>query len=188
MHLLRHTLVGLRAMVVLTVVLGIAYPLLVTGIAQVAMPHQANGSVIEVGGHQTSTLLAQQFEGPQWLHPRPSKAGDHGYDGLASAGSNLGPNSAELRAEVLQRKEAIAQENHTESVPSEAVTASASGLDPHISPAYADLQVARIARARGIGEDRVRDAIRAGTQGPTLGFLGEARVNVVIVNSVLPRN
>ncbi|GAB3622498.1 potassium-transporting ATPase subunit KdpC [Mariniluteicoccus endophyticus] len=187
MNLLRQTVAGLRAMVALTLVLGVVYPIVVAVIANVTMHDRATGSVITVGGRSASTLIGQRFEGDQWLQPRPSAAGDGGYDGLASAGSNLGPNSTELRGQVAQRRAEIFRRDGAESIPADAVTASSSGLDPHISPEYAELQVARIARVRHLDEGQVRAIVARHTEGRMLGFLGEPRVNVVKVNADLAR-
>ncbi|NNG20601.1 K(+)-transporting ATPase subunit C [Naumannella sp. ID2617S] len=194
-QLFRQLLPGVRAVALFTILLGVAYPLLVTGVAQLVFPSQANGSVIEVGGRQASTHLAQRFEGPQWLQPRPSQArnssdpDDPGWNGLYSGASNLGPNSSDLLAQVQQRRVEIAAANgvRPDQVPADALTASASGLDADISPAYAELQVNRIAAARGVPADTVRTAVLAGTRQRPLGFLGEPTVNVVEVNAALAR-
>lgn len=194
-QLIRQFLPGLRAVLVFTVLLGVAYPLLMTGIAQVVFPNQANGSVQTVDGRSASTVLGQQFTGAEWLQPRPSEAkdadnpDDPGYNGLASAASNLGPNNPELVAEIEKRRAEVASANgvRPSDVPADAVTASSSGLDPDISPAYAELQVNRIATARGIPAATVRAAIAEGSHGRMLGFLGEPRVNVSEVNLALAR-
>lgn len=189
----RQFIVGLRAMLVLTVVLGIIYPLLVTLIAQVALPWQANGSLVSVRGGEASVLIAQDFTGEEWLQPRPSVAltddGSSAWNPMASGGSNLGPNSEELARHITERRQRFAALNGVspDQVPVDAVTASSSGLDPDISPANAELQVDRIARARGIDPEVVRRAIADATRGRTLGFLGEDRVNVVEVNAALSR-
>lgn len=184
---MRQFVAGLRAMIVFTVVLGLAYPVLVWGIAQLVAPRPANGSLVEVNGRPVaSTLIGQNFSDPKWLHPRPSAAGD-GYDASASSGSNLGPNSDKLTEQITTRRADIARADGVpeSAVPPDAVTASSSGLDPHISPAYAAIQVNRIAAARGIPADRVRQVIAAHTHGRILGFLGEPAVNVVEVNLAL---
>lgn len=184
MPTIRQLLPGLRALLVLTVILGLAYPLLVWAVGQVAFRDQATGSLIERNGQVVgSSLIGQNFEGAQWFHSRPSAAGD-GYDGLASAGSNLGPTNPELLKSVQERKAAIAKEDGIpeSAVPADAVTASGSGLDPDISPEYAAIQVDRVARARGLGADEVSRLVAEQTSGRVLGFMGEPRVNVLELN------
>jgi len=174
---------------VLTVVLGVLYPLAVTGVAQLVMPWQANGSIITVDGRPVaSDHLGQAFTDNRWLWGRPSAAGD-GYDGAASGGTNLGPNSPTLVELIAQRRAELATVNGVteDQVPADAVTASASGLDPDISPAYAAIQVQRIAAARGISADQVRGAIAEGTHGRMFGFLGNPVVNIIEVNLALAR-
>lgn len=181
----RQLLAGLRMLLVMTVVVGGVFPLVIWGVGQVAFSAQANGSQIEQGGRVVgSELLAQRFDGAQWFHPRPS-AGE--YDTLASGGSNLGPNSEELVALVAKRRAKVAAEDGVDpaAVPADAVTASFSGLDPHISPAYARQQVERVARARGLAPERVRALVGAHTEGRQLGYLGEERANVVKLNVAL---
>lgn len=169
-----------------TALLGLAYPLAITGIAQAAMPDQANGSLIRQGGKVVgSALIGQNFAAPQYLAPRPSAAGSDGYDAAASSGSNLGPLNPDLIKRVGEGAAAVRASTGQEVVPADAVTTSGSGLDPHISRAYADLQVARIARSRGAEPAQVRAIIAAHTQGPDLGFLGRARVNVLETNLAL---
>nr|WP_216094558.1 potassium-transporting ATPase subunit KdpC [Jiangella alba] len=185
--LLRQSWAGLRVLVLFTVILGVAYPLAVTGVAQVAFGDQAGGSQVTHDGEVVgSSLIGQPFDGEQWFHPRPSAAGD-GYDTLASGGSNLGPESAELLATVEERRAAVAEENGVDpaDVPPDAVTASGSGLDPHISPAYAEIQVDRVAEARGLDPAEVRELVDDHTQGRVLGFLGGERVNVLELNLAL---
>jgi len=174
----RHTLTALRAMVVLTVVLGIAYPLAVLGIGQAAFPAQANGSLLEVDGRPVgSALIGQQFEGDEWFQSRPSATD---YDGGASSGSNYGPDNADLLAAVDERRAALGAD-----APADALTASGSGLDPHISPEHALLQVPRVAQARGLDEARVRALVESMIQGRDLGYLGEPTVNVLRLNLAL---
>jgi K+-transporting ATPase ATPase C chain len=231
---------GLRIKLFMTVVLGIIYPLAMTGISQVIFPKQANGSLIKAGDKVIgSALIGQNFSKPEYFHPRPSAAGS-GYDATASAGSNLGPTSAKLirgttklddkKNEVVDfdgislrmvhycldndipyessvpldrfkdakgelddvklikafndDKEPLVFTSKTP-IPADAVTTSASGLDPHISPASAQLQAARVARARGVPEDQVKQAVAQYTEGPSLGLLGEPRVNVLKLNLAL---
>ncbi|MGK9149386.1 potassium-transporting ATPase subunit KdpC [Plantibacter flavus] len=182
--------VAIRAMLALTVVLGVGYPLVVTGLGQATMSSQANGSTISEGGETVgSALIGQSFTDadgnplPQWFQSRPSAAGD-GYDGGASSGSNLGPENADLVASIEERRSAIAAFEGVDpaSIPADALTASASGLDPHISPAYALLQVPRVAAERGLDEGEVRALVERLTQGPDLGYLGESTVNVLQLN------
>lgn len=171
-------------LLLLTAILGLAYPLAMTGIAQVLMPAQANGGMIRKGGHIVgSALIGQNFARPEYFHPRPSAAGTNGYDASASAASNLAPGSKDLRDRI---KASMREQGLTgASVPSDLVTASASGLDPHISPDAAFAQSARVAAARNLPVARVRQAIRDATDMPLLGFLGEPRVNVLLINRQL---
>ncbi|MET9328795.1 potassium-transporting ATPase subunit KdpC [Tsukamurella sp. NPDC003166] len=181
----RQLLAGLRMLIVMTVVLGALFPLVVWGVGQVAFRDKANGSPIERGGAVVgSSLLTSTFDGAQWFHPRPS-AGE--YDTLASGGTNLGPNSDKLVALIAERRAAVAKEDGVapSDVPTDAVTASFSGLDPHISPAYARQQTARVARARGVSPERVTALVAQHTEGRQLGYLGEERVNVVDLNLAL---
>jgi len=166
-------------------VLGAAYPALVTGVAQVAFPHAANGSLVTRGGTVIgSELLAQGFAAPGYFHPRPSAAGSAGYDASASSGSNLGPASAVL-AERLAKDTAAPRNETGQKVPADLVTTSASGLDPHISPEAAFYQVDRVAKARGMATDRVAALVRAAVEMPLGGVLGEPRVNVLQLNLAL---
>jgi K+-transporting ATPase ATPase C chain len=188
--LARHLRTAVLLTVVLTVLLGIVYPLIMTGIAQVLFPTQANGSLIRdsSGNVIGSAILAQNFTQPQYFHPRPSAAGTDGYDATSSGASNLGPTSQKLLDSVKDRADAYRQENGLAAdapVPVDAVTASASGLDPDISPANAMLQVGRVARARNRPEDQVRALVTQYTEGRTLFVLGEPRVNVLKLNLAL---
>jgi K+-transporting ATPase ATPase C chain len=185
--------VALRYLAVATVVLGLAYPAAVLGLGQLALPAQANGSVLEVDGEPVgSALIGQSFtdaEGvalPEWFQSRPSAAG---YDGGASVGSNYGPENPDLVAEIEAREQAIAAADRVspEDIPADALTTSASGLDPHISPEYARLQVPRVAEARGLDEQAVQGLVDAAVQGPDLGYLGEPTVNVLELNLALSR-
>jgi K+-transporting ATPase ATPase C chain len=171
-----------------TVLLGLAYPLAVTGISGLAFPFQAGGSIIRQGGKAVgSELLAQSFTKAQYLQPRPSAAGTNGYDATASSGSNLGPLNPDLIKRVGEGAAAVRTSTGQAVVPADAVTTSGSGLDPDITPEYAALQVARIAKARGVEAGLVTQVIAANTQGPTMGFLGQPRVNVLKVNLALDR-
>jgi K+-transporting ATPase ATPase C chain len=193
--LFRHSLAGLRVMIAATLLLGVAYPLVVTGIAQVAFPWKADGSLVTAtGAHTTdakdavgSALLGQLVDDKKYadrlFQPRPSAAGD-GYDPLSSYGSNYGPEDPNLIKAIKDRKAEIARREGVDpsDVPPDAVTASGSGLDPDISVAYADIQVARVAGANGLTEDDVRKLVDDNTSGRTWGILGEPRVNVLELN------
>lgn len=169
-----------------TLLLGVAYPLAITGIAGLAFPSQANGSLIRDSRGQVvgSALIGQPFAEARYLHPRPSAAGD-GYDASASSGSNLGPLNADLAARIKTDADAIRADTGATVIPADAVTTSASGLDPHISPAYARLQAARVAQARGVDVSAVQQVIDANTEDAFLGFIGQPRVNVLLTNRAL---
>ena len=180
---------SLRPALVMTLLfallLGIAYPLALTGIGQIVFPHQANGSLIEDKGQVAgSELLAQGFSADRYFHPRPSAAGK-GYDPLASAGSNLGPASQALHDRIAGDVKTLQASVPGSSVPLDLVTASASGLDPDITPEAALYQVPRVAKARGIDEGRLRGIVASAPAHPLLGFLGEDRVNVLLLNRQL---
>jgi potassium-transporting ATPase KdpC subunit len=171
--------------IVTTVLLGIIYPLVVTGLAQVLFRDKANGQlIVRKGGVVGSRIIGQSFTGPGYLHSRPSAAGN-GYDAANSGGTNLGPTNRQLIDRVKGDVARLQPENPGKPVPIDLVTTSASGLDPDITPAAAEFQVPRLARERGLGEDQVRQIIRQYTQGRQLGFLGEPRVNVLEVNLML---
>ncbi|MFN3559991.1 MAG: K(+)-transporting ATPase subunit C [Brevundimonas sp.] len=169
-----------------TLLLGGVYPLAVTGVAQVAFPDQANGSLVRDrdGVVRGSALIGQPFVEGRYLHPRPSAAGD-GYDASASSGSNLGPLNPDLKAAVAERASAIRADDGAGMIPADAVTASGSGLDPDISPAYARLQAQRVATARGVSVQQVQRIIDRSVQKPLLGFIGQPRVNVLMTNRAL---
>ncbi|WP_313101691.1 potassium-transporting ATPase subunit KdpC [Brevundimonas sp.] len=184
--MLSHIRPAVVMIALFTGVLGVAYPFAVTGVAQAAFPSQADGSLVrdKAGRVVGSALVGQAFAQPGYLHPRPSAAGD-GYDAAASSGSNLGPLNPDLIARVKTDADALRAETGAAVIPADAVTASASGLDPHISPAYAELQIARIASARGVGEAQVREVIEQHVEGRTFGVLGQPRVNVLLTNMAL---
>jgi K+-transporting ATPase ATPase C chain len=192
---MKQTWTALRALLIFTVVLGVGYPLLITGVGQLALPSQANGSLVRSDGAIVgSALIGQSFTDadgtalPEWFQSRPSAAGA-GYDGGASSGSNYGPENPDLISAIQDRKSAIESlDSVTASeIPADALTASGSGLDPHISPAYALLQVPRVAEARGIPEAQVRALVEAFIQGRDLGYLGEPTVNVLQLNIALAK-
>ena len=177
---------AVMTVVLFTLVFGLGYPLAMTGIASLAFPHQAGGSLIKEASGKVigSELIAQGFTKSEYLHPRPSAAGN-GYDPMNSGGTNLGPLDQKLIDRVKTDTAALRKENPNMPVPVDAVTTSASGLDPDISPEYARFQVPRIAKARGASESEVQAAIIGATQQPFLGFIGQARVNVLAVNRAL---
>lgn len=174
---------------VFTLLTGFVYPLLVTGVAQLLFPAQANGSLVTKNGSPVgSRLIGQNFTGDKYFHGRPSAAGQDGYDGTASAGSNLGPTNQALLQAVAERLSQVRQENGLSQaalVPADLVLASASGLDPHITPAAAYLQAARVARTRGRDVAEVERLIEAKTEGRLASVLGEERVNVLELNLAL---
>jgi K+-transporting ATPase ATPase C chain len=179
---LRPALVLLFGFTLLT---GLLYPLAITGVAQLLLPAQANGSLVRDGGRVVgSELIGQSFASPRYFHGRPSAAGQ-GYDAAASSGSNLGPTSADLKASIEERVAARRAEGARGSVPADLVTASGSGLDPDISPASAFLQVRRVAAVRGLPEDKVRQLVASQVRSPLLGMIGEPRINVLALNRQL---
>ncbi|TAH37310.1 MAG: potassium-transporting ATPase subunit KdpC [Planctomycetota bacterium] len=184
---MRHILPALRLLLLLTLLTGLAYPLAVTGLAKLAFPRQAEGSRIERGGRVLgSDLIGQPFSDPRYFWPRPS-ATSPAYNAAASSGSNLGPSNAALHTAVAERIATLHASDPDNSlpIPMDLVTASASGLDPHVSPEAAFWQVARVARARGMDETRVRDLVQSQVEPRTLGLFGEPRVNVLRLNLAL---
>jgi K+-transporting ATPase ATPase C chain len=177
---------ALVMIVLFTLVTGLAYPLVVTGVAALALPFQAGGSLIKGAGGQVigSALIGQGFTAPRYLHPRGSAAGN-GWDATASGGSNLGPMDKKLIARVATDAAMLAKENPGSPIPADAVTWSGSGLDPDVSPENAAFQAPRIARARGVALDKVKAVIAAHTTQPLLGFIGQPAVNVMAVNRAL---
>jgi K+-transporting ATPase ATPase C chain len=189
----RQTWTAVRALLIFTVVLGLGYPLLITGIGQLTLNNNANGQLVKVDGDVVgSAIIGQSFTDadgaalPEWFQSRPSAAGA-GYDGGASSGSNYGPENKDLITAIKDRQAAISALDGvaTSDIPADAVTASGSGLDPHISPAYALLQVPRVAEVRGLDEQAVRDLVESMIQGRDLGYLGEPTVNVLLLNIAL---
>jgi K+-transporting ATPase ATPase C chain len=183
----RDTVRSLLALAAFTIICGVAFPLVVWGVGQVAFSGQADGSLVQAGGRVVgSSLIGQHWRGAQWFHGRPSAVT---YDANGSGGSNLGPNSAALAAAVKERRAATAKENGVSvaQVPVDLVTTSASGLDPEISLQGALIQVDRVARARGLQRQRVEHLVRGHVEGSTLGFLGSRRVNVLSLNLALTR-
>ncbi len=175
-------------MLILTVLTGFIYPGLVTALCRVLFPRQSQGSLVAANGAIVgSELIGQGFARPEYFHPRPSAAGS-GYDPLASGGSNLGPTNPKLKEEVGRSVASFREQNgYRGPVPADAVTSSGSGLDPHISPAAAEAQVERVARARGLSADQVRSLLAQHIEARTYGFIGEPRVNVLALNMALDR-
>lgn len=181
---------GLRIKIFMTILLGVVYPLAMTGIAQVFFPHKANGSLIKVGDKVIgSEIIGQGFTKPEYFQPRPSAAGTNGYDGVSSGGSQYGSTNKKLIDRVNASVNQFRKDNpdYHGSIPADLVTASASGLDPHISPESAQAQVSRVAKARGISPEQVNQIVSQFTEGPDMGLLGEPRVNVLKVNLAMDR-
>jgi K+-transporting ATPase ATPase C chain len=185
MNLTRNLVTAALMTIITTLLLGLVYPLGITAIAQVLFPAQANGQLLERGGKVVgSRIIGQAFSSPGYFRPRPSAAGA-GYDAASSAGTQLGPTNKKLIDSVTANVAAARRENAGAPVPIDLVTTSASGLDPHLSPAAADFQLPRVARERGLSEADVRTLVAAHTEGRQLGFLGEPRVNVLELNLAL---
>lgn len=181
----RNLLIAVMMTIVTTVLLGVIYPLVVTGIAQVIFPRKANGQLITQNGKLIgSSIIGQPFSGPQYFHSRPSAAGT-GYDAANSGGTNLGPTNKTLIDRVAQDAKTLQAENPGVPVPVDLVTTSASGLDPHISIAAAEFQAPRVAKARGLSPSQVLAIVAQHTEGRQFGFLGEPRVNVLELNLAL---
>ena len=184
----KELLPGLRIKLFMTMLLGVAYPLAITGICQIAFPHRANGSLITSGGKVIgSELIGQNFTKPEYFQPRPSAAGSDGYDATSSGGSNYGPTNRKLIDRVKASLAKFRKENpdYTGPIPADLLTASASGLDPHLSPDSTRAQALRVAKARGISTEQVNGLIAKITERADLGVLGEPRVNVLILNLAL---
>ena len=178
---------ALVSTVLFTLLLGVAYPLAITGVAKVAFPYQAGGSLLHDASGQVigSALIGQGFAKDEYLHPRPSAAGSNGYDASASSGSNYGPLNPDFAKRVKGDAAALRTSTGHEEIPDDAITTSGSGLDPDISPAYARLQAERIAKARGVSADEVSKLIADHVEQPTLGFMGQPHVNVLMTNRAL---
>jgi potassium-transporting ATPase KdpC subunit len=183
--------IALRVTIVTLVVTGLIYPFVMTGLAQILFPWRANGSLVtdEKGQVVGSELIAQGFANPAYFQPRPSAAGEKGYDATSSGGSNFGPTSKKLQDRINDDLKRLKSENPqaTGPIPAELVTASASGLDPHLSPEAMLWQVPRVAKARGVSVERVKAVVDSNVEGRTLGILGEVRVNVLLANLALDR-
>jgi potassium-transporting ATPase KdpC subunit len=185
---MRSLMVAIKMTVVLTLLTGIVYPIVMAEIGQVLFPEQAGGSLIYRNGSPVgSSLIAQNFKAARYFHPRPSAAGNNGYDPTSSGGSNLGPTNKSFIDSIKQRTKAVMEEDSVSAsqVPVDIVTASGSGLDPEISPAAAEIQIERVAKARGISADAVRAIVNANTRPRFAGFLGESGVNVLELNLAL---
>lgn len=182
----RNLLIAVLYTVATTIVVGVIYPFAITGLAQLVNRDKANGQIITRNGvAMGSRILAQPFSGPRYFHPRPSAAGANGYDATSSGGTNWGPTNQKLIDRVKADVSRLQAENPGQPIPVDMVTASGSGLDPDITPAAAEFQVARVAKARGLSEAQVRSLVAMHTQGRQFGFLGEPRVNVLELNLAL---
>lgn len=182
----KNLLISILMTIVTTVLLGLVYPLVMTGLAQLIFPQRANGQIIVRNGQKIgSRIIGQPFTGPRYFWSRPSATSDYPYNAANSGGSNLGPTNSALIKDVDKRAAAMRAQNRNDLVPIDLVTSSASGLDPHISPAAAYFQVARVAKERGIPAETVRTFITARIESRQFGFLGEPRVNVLELNLAL---
>ena len=190
MNTFKQTTIALRFLLLITLLLGIAYPLVSFGVGEVIAKHQIHGSLVTSKGQIVgSALIGQNFAGERWFHSRPSAAGPDGYDPLSSGATNAGPNDPNLAATLTQRKLAIAKEEGVTfaSVPADAITSSGSGLDPDISPTYARLQAARVASAHNLSTTQVLEIIKAITHHRLFGFIGEESVNVLKLNLAISK-
>ena len=184
--MLSHLRPAFFMLLIMTALTGLAYPLAMTGIGQLAFSSQANGSTVGVDKKTVgSSLIGQAWTSDKYFWGRPSAAGDKGYDGTASGGSNLGPTSKALMDRIAGDVKKLNPDNSAVPLPADAVTASGSGLDPHISPEFANLQIARVAKARNMTEDQVKAIVASHVEKPVLGILGERRVNVLLLNLAL---
>ena len=183
---MKHWKTSILMTIVTTVLVGLVYPLIVTGLAQVIFRDKANGQLISRDGVAIgSKLIGQPFSSPGYFRSRPSAAGAVGYDAGASSGSNLGPTSKKLHDRVKAEAEKLQTENTAAPVPVDLVTTSGSGLDPHITPAAAEFQIPRVARERAVNDAEIKQLVEEYTEGRTFGFLGESRINVVLLNLML---
>ena len=188
---MKQLVIAVKVTVVLTILTGALYPALITGLARVLFPRQAAGSMVQANGRTVgSELIGQRFTKPEYFHGRPSAAGNDGYDALASGGSNYGPTNQKLIDRVKDDLKKFRAENpgYNGPIPSDLLTASGSGLDPHLSPASAEAQAARVAQARGVAPAQILRLIAENTEGRDLGILGEPRVNVLKLNLALDRD
>ena len=188
---MKQLVIAVKVTVVLTILTGALYPALITGLARVLFPRQAAGSMVQANGRTVgSELIGQRFTKPEYFHGRPSAAGNDGYDALASGGSNYGPTNQKLIDRVKDDLKKFRAENpgYNGPIPSDLLTASGSGLDPHLSPASAEAQAARVAQARGVAPAQILRLIAENTEGRDLGILGEPRVNVLKLNLALDRS
>lgn len=184
--MLNHVRPAFTLLVAMTALVGLAYPLAITGFAQAVMPAQAHGSLIQRDGKVIgSALIGQNFTSDRYFWPRPSATGPDPYNGAASSGSNLGTTSVKLKERVIAEIARLTAAGMMKPVPADAVTTSGSGLDPHISPAFAEAQVARVAKARGLEVAAIASLVERQTEKPTFGVIGEARVNVLELNLAL---